>query len=66
MTDDELRHAISAIAGVSGVNLPASRVDQVLPAYKNYLEAIEAIRRVDLPLEAEPATAVTPVPVRGR
>ena len=64
MTDEEIRRALTAIAAVTGLNLPAERVERALPAYKTYLAAMDAIRRVDLPLEAEPAAVVVPKPER--
>lgn len=54
MTDEEIRRAMSAIAQAAGLDLAADRVERVLPVYKGYLKAMEAIRQVDLPLEAEP------------
>jgi hypothetical protein len=60
MTDDEIRRAMTAIAAVNGLNLPEARIERALPVYKSYLAALDTIRRVDLPLEAEPAATVTP------
>lgn len=62
MTDEEIRRAMTAIASVSGLDLSADRIERALPAYKSYLAAMEAIRRVELPLEAEPAPVVVPKP----
>jgi hypothetical protein len=60
MTDDEIRRAMAAIAAVNGRDMSPERIDRALPAYKSYLASIEVIRRVDLPLEAEPASMVIP------
>ena len=54
MTDDDIRRAMSAIAQVTGLTLPAERLEKALPVYKSYLRALETIRQVELPLEAEP------------
>ena len=62
MTDDEIRRAMAAISAVAGLDLAADRIDRALPTYKSYLAAMDVIRRVELPLEAEPAAIVTPKP----
>lgn len=54
MTDAELKQLMKQLARVAGLDLTDERVDRDLVAYKGYLAAIEKIRRVDLPLEAEP------------
>jgi hypothetical protein len=59
MSDEELKQVMRAIATVSGVPLSEERLTTDLPAYKRYLASIEAIRRVELPLEAEPAAIFT-------
>lgn len=64
MTDLEIKQAMKAIAAVSGLNLTDERIDRDLPAYKGHLAAIEAIRMVDLPLEAEPAAIIVLKPTR--
>jgi hypothetical protein len=64
MTDEEIRRAMAAIAAVSAQNLPLDRIDRALATYKSYLAAMEAIRRVELPIEAEPASMVVPRPGR--
>jgi hypothetical protein len=58
MTDEDIRRAMAAIAAVNGHDMSPERIDRALPAYKSYLASIEVIRRVDLPLEAEPASMV--------
>jgi hypothetical protein len=60
MSDDEIRRMMSAIAAAQGLNLSGDRVERALPVYKSYLQAIESIRRIELPLEAEPAAIVVP------
>ena len=62
MTDEDIRRAMTAIAAVSGLDLPPGRLDRAMPVYKSYLTAIEAIRQVKLPLEAEPAPIVVARP----
>src|SRR5262249_44932412 len=58
LTDAELKQAMKAIAAVAGLNLGDERIERDLAAYKGHLEAIDAIRRVELPIEAEPASSV--------
>lgn len=65
MSDEELKQVMRAIATVSGVPLSEERLTTDLPAYKRYLAAMDAIRRVELPLEAEPAAIFTLLP-KGR
>ena len=60
MTDEEIRRAMAAIAAVAGHNFPAERIDRALPMYKSYLASMDVIRRVELPVEAEPASMVVP------
>lgn len=64
MTDSEIKQAMRAIAAVSGLNLTDERIDRDLPIYKSYIEAMERIRTVDLPVEAEPMPHVTLKPER--
>jgi hypothetical protein len=59
MTDSDVKQAMRAIAAVSGLNLTDERIDRDLAIYKSYIEAMERIRRVDLPVEAEPMPHVT-------
>jgi hypothetical protein len=56
--DAELKQAMKAIAAVAGLNLSEERIARDLAAYKGHLGAIESIRRVELPIEAEPASVV--------
>jgi hypothetical protein len=64
MTDSEIKQAMRVIAAVSGLNLTDERIDRDLPIYKSYIEAMERIRRGDLPVEAEPMPHVTLKPER--
>jgi len=64
MTDSEIKQAMRAIATISGLNLTDERIDRDLAAYKSYIAAMERIRRVDLPVEAEPMSHVTLKPER--
>ena len=58
MTDAEIKQAMKAIAAVAGLRLSDDRIDRDLPAFKSHLAAIDAIKKVNLPLEAEPAAIV--------
>ena len=58
MTDADLKQAMRTIARVTGLGLTDERIERDLPAYKSHLAAIDAIRIVDLPIEAEPAAMV--------
>jgi len=55
MTDTELKQLIKQLSKVAGLDLSDERVERDLVAYKGHLAAIEKIRTVDLPIEAEPA-----------
>ena len=55
MTDGELKQVMKQLAKVAGLDLSDERVERDLVAYKGHLAAIEKIRTVDLPIEAEPA-----------
>jgi hypothetical protein len=57
-TDAELKQAMKTIAASTTLTLSDERIDRDLAIYKSHLAAIEAIRTVDLPLEAEPAPYV--------
>jgi hypothetical protein len=59
LTDAELRTAMKAIAAVNGMTLGDERIERDLAQYKTLLAAFDRIQRVELPLEAEPATIVT-------
>ena len=54
MTDAELKQLMKQLARVAGLDLTDDRVDRDLVAYKGHLAAIEKIRSVNLPIEAEP------------
>lgn len=54
MSDAELKQLMKQLARVAGLELTDERVDRDLVAYKGHLAAIEKIRAVDLPIEAEP------------
>jgi hypothetical protein len=58
MTDTELKEAMKQIAKVAGLELSDERVERDLAAYKGHLAAIDRIRRIDLPIEAEPTPRV--------
>ena len=58
LTDAELKQAMKAIAAVAGLHLSDERIERDLAAYKGHLAAIESIRGVELPIEAEPASVV--------
>ena len=58
MTDAELKQAMRLAARMAGLSLTDERIDRDLAAYKGHLAAIDAIRTVDLPIDAEPATRV--------
>ena len=58
MTDAEIKQAMRAIAAVNGLALTDERIERDLATYKSYLTAIEAIRRVDLPVDAAPLPIV--------
>jgi hypothetical protein len=54
LNDTELKQLMQQLSKVAGLDLSAERVDRDLVAYKGHLAAIEKIRSVRLPLEAEP------------
>ncbi len=54
LSDAELKQLLKQLARVAGLDLTDERVDRDLVAYKGHLAAIEKIRAVSLPLEAEP------------
>jgi hypothetical protein len=57
-TDAEIKQAMKTIAASTTLKLTDERIDRDLAVYKTHLAAIEAIRSVALPLEAEPAPIV--------
>jgi len=56
LTDAELKQLMTQLSKVAGLDLSDARVETDLVAYKGHLAAIEKIRAVPLPLEAEPLT----------
>jgi hypothetical protein len=54
MTDAEIKEAMKHIARVTGLNLTDERIERDLVAYKSQLAAIDRIKTVPLPIEAEP------------
>ena len=54
MTDAELKQLMKQLARVAGLDLSDERVDRDLAAYKGHLAAIDKIRSIGLPIEAEP------------
>jgi len=54
LSDAELKELIKQLARSVGLNLTDDRVERDLVAVKTHLAAIERIRAVDLPVEAEP------------
>jgi hypothetical protein len=55
MADQELKDVMRAIARANGRPLSDERIEIDLPAYKNYLAAIERLNAYQFPVEAEPA-----------
>lgn len=58
MTDAEIKQAMRAIAAVNGLQLTDERIERDFGTYKSYLTALDVIKRVDLPVEAEPLPIV--------
>ena len=56
LTDAELKQLMTQLSKVAGLDLGDARVETDLVAYKAHLAAIEKIRAVPLPIEAEPLT----------
>jgi hypothetical protein len=54
MTDAELKVLMKQLSRVAGLDLGDERVDRDLATYKGHLAAIDRIKAVDLPIEAEP------------
>lgn len=52
--DVELKQLIKQLARTVGLELTDDRVERDLVAFKSHLAAIERIRAVALPIEAEP------------
>jgi hypothetical protein len=59
MTDAEIKQAMRSIAAVNGLPLSDERVERDFATYKSYLTALEHIKRVRLPMEAEPMSIVS-------
>jgi hypothetical protein len=69
MTDDEIKDLMRAIAKANGRPLSDSRVEADLPAYKNFLLAIERLDGYTFAQEDEPAFHFTlhpSTPRRGK
>jgi len=58
LTDAELKQLMTQLAKVAGLELSDERVERDLVAYKGHLAAIEKIRAVPLPIEAEPSISL--------
>jgi hypothetical protein len=58
MSDAEIKQAMRTIAAVNGLPLTDERIERDFATYKSYLTAIDNIKRVDLPVEAEPKPIV--------
>ena len=59
MTDAEIKQAMRAIAAVNGLPLSDERIERDFATYKSYLTALDNIKRVTLPMNAEPMPAVS-------
>ena len=59
MTDAEIKQAMRSIAAVNGLVLSDERIERDFATYKSYLTALENIKRVRLPMEAEPISIVS-------
>jgi hypothetical protein len=55
MTDQDIKDIMKAIARANGRPLSEDRIEADLPAYKNYLAAIERLTAYDFAVEDEPA-----------
>ena len=58
LTDAELKQLMKQLSRAAGPDLSDERVDRDLPAFKTQLAAIERIREVALPIEAEPSVTL--------
>jgi len=54
LTDAELKQLMKQLARVAGLDLSDARIERDLVAYKGHLAAVDRIKSVDLPIEAEP------------
>ena len=59
MTDAEIKQAMRSIAAVNGLSLSDERIERDFATYKSYLTALENIKRVRLPMDAEPKPVVS-------
>jgi hypothetical protein len=59
MTDAEIKQAMRAIAAVNGLPLSDERIERDFSTYKSYLTALDNIKRIALPMDAEPMTVVS-------
>jgi hypothetical protein len=55
MAEDDLKSIMRAIARANGRPLSDARIDAALPAYRNFMAAIERLRAYEFALEDEPA-----------
>ncbi len=58
MTDAEIKQAMRAIAAVNGLTLSDERSERDFATFKSYLTAIDAIKKIELPVETEPLPIV--------
>jgi hypothetical protein len=67
ITDQDIKDIMKAIARANGRPLSDERIDADLPAYKNYLAAIERLTAYNFAVEDEPAFhfALKPKPGNG-
>jgi hypothetical protein len=65
MTDQEIKELMRAIAKANGRPLSEERIEADLPAYKNYLAAIERFTAYNFAVEDEPASCFSFPPSRG-
>jgi hypothetical protein len=67
MTDQDIMDIMKAIARANGRPLSDERIEADLPAYKNYLAAIERLTAYNFAVEDEPAFhfSLSPPPSRG-
>lgn len=67
MTDQDIKDIMKAIARANGRPLSDERIEADLPAYKNYLAAIERLNAYNFAVEDEPAFhfSLSPQPSRG-
>jgi hypothetical protein len=66
MTDQDIMDIMKAIARANGRPLSDERIEADLPAYKNYLAAIERLTAYNFAVEDEPAFHFSLSPQRSR